>query len=268
MAGRKPKSQSDKIRDIHAPPKVETGRKDDGGAKNNLQAIREAEQAQLLSVMANLRTATAEVEKAQAVVKEKRDVVNSILDQAQAAGFKKGEVRELLKDTAVKGTRKDLREAEERRVRFREYLGLPVGTQPDLLERMPDGAMDELDWRGHGYTAGLRGDSCDPKAASVPDRFHQAWMEEWGRGQEKIAWSLNPSKKANPGDAPTADSVKEAPSPADGGDGFEATADELAAQSSRPSTIEATDPGVTADPAVDAQDPDYGDGTADPDEAV
>lgn len=247
MAGRKPKSQSDKVRDLaeERERRQPADRKDDGTPKNNLQAIREAEQAQLLSVLANLRTATAEVEKAQAVVKEKRDVVNSILDQAQAAGFKKGEVRELLKDTAVKGTRKDLREAEERRVRFREYVGLPVGTQPDLLDRMPAGAMDEVDWRGHGYTAGLRGDACDPKAASVPDRFHQTWMEEWGRGQETLAWSLNPSKKPKPGAAPAPESVKEpaADSP-DQGDGFEASPQELAAQSSRPSTIEATDPGA------------------------
>lgn len=199
MAPRKPKSQSDKIRELHAPPP----RKDDGNPVNNLQAIREAEQAQLLSVMAKMRTAQAEVEAAQAVVKQKRDVVNSILDQAQAAGFKKGEVRELLKDSAIKGTRKDLREAEERRVRFREYLGLPVGMQPDLLDRMPEGSMDELDWRGHGYTSGLRADEPNPKEAGVPDRFHQAWLEEWHRGQEKNAWATAPDKKPNPGDRPS-----------------------------------------------------------------
>lgn len=200
MAGRTPKSQSDKIRDMHKPAKVE--RKDDGTPKNNLEAIREAEQAQLLSVLAKMRTATADVEAAQAVVKQKRDVVNSILDQAQAAGFKKGEIRELLAETQVKGTRKDLREAEERRTRFREYLGLPVGTQPDLLDRMPEAAKDELDWRGHGYTAGLRGDDPDPKAAGVPERFTQAWLEEWHRGQEKNAWAMSPEGKPNPGDAP------------------------------------------------------------------
>jgi len=255
MAGRKPKSQSDKVRDLHAPPSTEIGRKDDGTPKNNLEAIREAEQAQLLSVMSKMRTATAEVDKARAVVKEKVDFVNSILDQAQAAGFKKGEIRELLKDTAVKGTRKDLREVEERRSRFREYLGLPVGTQGDLLDRMPEAAKDELDWRGHGYTAGLRADKPDPKEAGVPERFHQAWLEEWHRGQEKNAWATNPSKAPNPGNAPgaalpttTSDasidtsstetpsetaSTTEPPSP---DDNFEASAEELAAQVRRPST--------------------------------
>lgn len=247
MAGRKPKSQSDKIRDIHAPPPTETGRKDDGKPKNNLEAIREAEQAQLLSVMAQMRSAQAEVEKAQAVVKEKRDVVNSILDQAQAAGFKKGEIRDLLKDSAVKGTRKDLREVEERRTRFREYLGLPVGTQGDLLDRMPEAAKDELDWRGHGYTAGLRADKRDPKEAGVPERFWQAWMQEWDRGQEMNAWSLAPDKKPKP-EGPSRPAAEPATAETDApADGFEATADELAAQKNRPSTIEGTDPGADND---------------------
>lgn len=245
MAGRtaKPKSQSAEIADLAAARKVkegavETGRKDDGAPKNNLQAIREAEQAQLLSVLAKLRPLQANIDAAKVVLKGAQDEFSAMLDHAQSVGFKKYEIKDLLKDTAVTGARKDLREAEERRTRFREYLGLPTGTQGDLLDRQPDAAKDELDWRGHGYTAGLRGDPRDPKAAGVPDRFHQAWMQEHERGQETNAWSLAPEGMTRPGAA--AEPAPEA-SAAPPGDQFEAQADELAAQPAGPSTIEAND---------------------------
>ena len=60
MAGKnaKPMSQSDQIRSLDdarkakAQTKPPGERKDDGTPKNNLQAIREAEQAQLLSELA------------------------------------------------------------------------------------------------------------------------------------------------------------------------------------------------------------------------
>lgn len=256
MAGKtaRPKSQSAEVADLAAARKVkegatETGRKQDGAPKNNLQAIREAEQAQLLSVLAKLRPLIAEVEEAKAVVKTRQEAVASMMDHAASVGFKKNEIRDLLKDTAVTGARKNLREAEERRARFREYCGLPVGTQPDLLDRAPEAAMDELDWRGHGYTAGLRGDACDPKAAGVPDRFHQGWMEEWGRGQETSAWSLAPEgmERPKPSGSPAPSPDVGEPHIEPSGDAFEASEAELAAQTSRPSTIEGTDPAPAGD---------------------
>lgn len=207
-------------------------RKDDGIPKNNLEAVREAEAAQLLSFLAKARPLISAVDAAKAVVKDKQAAVDELLNLAAAAGFKKGEMRSLLKDTAVTGARKDLREAEERRVRFRRYCGLPVGETDELV---PEAAKDEFDWRGHGYTAGLRADKPDPKAAQVPDRFHQAWLEEWHKGQEANAGKIKSSKPAPEPETETAPVVdKNAARPAPVDDFQESTAEELAAQTPRP----------------------------------
>lgn len=199
MAPRKPKSQSDQIKDMSAPaPAADNGRKDDGRPKNNLQAIKEEEERGLHKLLAEVRPLLNAVDAASAIVKEKRDLVNKRLDQGVADGFPKGMVRKMLKETAVTGDRKDQRKEWEMEVRWREYLGLPAMTQSDLEARMPDAAKDEQDWIGAGYGAGLRGDSCDPKAAGVPDRFHQKWMEAWGEGQTKLALSLGKKVPAKP----------------------------------------------------------------------
>ena len=188
---RKPRSQSDKIADMHKPE-----RKQDGNPTNNLQAMREAEERGLHKLLAEVRPLIAEVDAAAAVVKTKREAVNKRLDQGVADGYPKGMVRKMLAETAITGERKNQREEWEREVRYRTYLGLPAETQPDLEDRVPEAARDEQDWRGAGYAAGLRGDACNPKAAQVPDRFHQAWMEEWHNGQSKLAEAMG--RKAQP----------------------------------------------------------------------
>lgn len=236
MAGKGIKGAGGKVTNLADARKAkdDSPLKDDGLPKNNRQAIEDAEQAQLLSCLSQLRPLIADVDAAKAVVKQKQEAVTAAMDRAAAAGFKKYEIRSLLKDTAVTGDRKDLREAEERRVRFRKYLGLPVGETDAGLLDIPEAAKDEDDWRGHGFTAGLRADEPDPKKAGVPPRFHQLWMASWHLGQEQNAWALNPDARPKPGATPSA--------PTQTGDGFEATADELAQQTARPSTIEATDP--------------------------
>lgn len=243
MAGKDVKAGGAKVTDLNAARKVKPGdRKDDGIPKNNLQAVREAEEAQLLSVMALMRPALAKVEEAKAVVKERQAEVDSILDRAAAQGFKKGEIRELLKDSAVKGTRKDLRETEERRVRFRRYLGLPVGeTQADLAE-IPEAAKDELDWESEGYKAGVLAEEPSPPK-KCPERFHQAWMKGYHNGQARNAWALGggtgnaPKPEAAPVVEPAADNPLKP-----GDEGFEASEAELAQQRGRPSTAETDEP--------------------------
>lgn len=251
MAGKGIRGGGGKVTSLDDARKKAGDRKDDGLPKNNLQAVREAEQAQLLSALAKIRPLIADVDAAKAIVKSKQELVNQALDHAAAAGFKKGEIRDLLKDTSVTGARKNLREAEERRARFRKYLGLPVGETDDGLLEVPEAAKDELDWRGHGYTAGLRADDPDPKKANVPPRFHPAWLEEWHRGQESNAWAMSPDGRPKPG-AKLGDAVsvqEAAKPPAEGEEGFEAPASELAAQTSRPSTIESTDPAPVGEDA-------------------
>ena len=236
--------------------KADGDRKDDGVAKNNLQNVREIEEAQLLSVLALMRPALARVEEAKAVVKERIADVDAILDKAVVQGFKKGEIRELLKETAVKGSRKDQRETEERRTRFREYVGLPTGVvQPDLLD-IPEAAKDELDWELDGYRAGVRAEEPKPPT-KCPERFHQAWMKGYHDGQARNAWAMSGGKGAPPASAPAPapEPAADAPTPPEGpatGDDFEASADELAAQTARPSTIEKTDPAAGDAPGDEA----------------
>lgn len=244
MAGRSIKAGGGgKVTDLSTARKAKAGdRKDDGVPKNNLQAMREQEEAQLLSVLSQMRPALARVEEAKAVVKERVAEVDSILDKAAAQGFKKGEIRDLLKDTAVKGSRKDLREVEERRARFRRYLGLPVGETDDgLLDAIPEAAKDELDWEGAGYTAGVRADEPKPPS-NCPDRFHQAWMKGYHNGQARNAWAAGGGKGSPP------DPVAEVLPPAEALDqlaeqdkleeNFEASPEELAAQAQRPAAAE------------------------------
>lgn len=201
MARSTPKSQSDKIRDQQeAAQKAKKAaqspeRKDDGAPVNNLQAILEAEERGLHRLLADLRPLIADVDAASAIVKTKREAVNKRMDQGVADGFPKGMVREILKEMAVTGARKDVRQEWEMLVRFRTYVGLPAATQTDLEARMPDAAKDEFDWRGSGYTAGLRGSAADPKADGCPQRFEQAWLEEYHKGQEKNALALSGDAK-------------------------------------------------------------------------
>lgn len=244
-------------------------RKDDGGPKNNLQAIREQEEAQLLSVLAQMRPALARVEEAKAVVKERVADVDAILDKAVVQGFKKGEIRELLKETAVKGSRKDQQAVEERRLRFREYVGLPTGVvQPDLLDA-PEAAKDEIGWELEGYKAGVLAEEPKPPQ-KCPERYHQAWLTGYHNGQARNAWAMSGGKGAPPkpaavqpeptrhpeagvgtaGDTPVV--APEGPATAEN---FEASEAELAAQTSRPSTIESTDPAPAGEAAADAPAP-------------
>lgn len=197
MAPRKPRSQSDKIRDQQAPT-PQPVRKDDGAPTNNLQAVREAEEKGLHRLLSDVRVLQGPLEEAMALVKTRREAVNKRLDQGVADGYPKGMVRKMLAATAVTGERKNQRAEWEMEVRFRQYLGLPAMTQSDLEDRMPDAAKDEQDWIGAGYGAGLRGDSCNPKAADVPDRFHQVWMEAWGEGQAKLAMAMGKKPAPKP----------------------------------------------------------------------
>jgi hypothetical protein len=162
---------------------------------DNSRAIKEAQQAQLLSYIARLRAQQIPIDEAKAVLAEAKAQYDETMRLAGVAGFKKFELKELLEDLGAK--RRDLTDQEQRRTEFRNWLGLPAGKsdeQLDLEARMPATARDEAFWRGDGYTAGLRGDVCQPPADTGV--HGQAWMEEWGRGQAKLALSLSPKPAA------------------------------------------------------------------------
>lgn len=181
-------------------PPPSAGTRTDGSTfsqGDNSRALKEAQQAQLLSYIAKLRAQQIPIDEAKAVLAEAKAQYDETMRLAGVAGFKKFELKELLEDLGAK--RRDLSDQEQRRTEFRNWLGLPAGKsdeQLDLEARMPATARDEAFWRGDGYTAGLRGDVCKPPTDTGVHA--QAWMEEWGRGQAKLAMSLNPKPAIAP----------------------------------------------------------------------
>lgn len=231
---------------------------------DNRRAMLEAEEAQMLSVISKLRALQIPIDEAKATLAEAKAQYDEVVRLAGIAGFKKYELKELLDDLGAK--RRDLSEQEERRARFRTYLGLPSGiseTQQDM--NIPETARDEIFWEGDGYTCGVRGtDPVPPVEAGV---HGQAWMKGYHNGQKRNAWAASASKvepappvppeekeptraelKAQerrakeslenlPPAAPDND-VESTPETPPGADGFEATPEELSAQITRQVIVE------------------------------
>lgn len=202
---------------------------------DNRRAILEAEEAQFLSFMAKLRAADGEVVKAQAVLDTAKGAVSEILGLAKNAGFDKGEMREHLKAMKVKGVRKNLTEAEARRTRFRQYLGLPVGDETEQRDLLPDETRDEFDFYGDGAAAYLRNDDNKPPA-SVPPRFVSKWQEGYNDQMSRMAAAMKgkPLKPKATLAPPVQEVLQEGAAANPPADEFEATAEELAAQAGRP----------------------------------
>jgi len=178
---------------------VETGPNPRAVEGDNSAAMAEAlakEEAALRVYVPRIRAAQADIEKAQAVVKEKRDVLNTIFAQAKAErNFKRKDLTELV---AAIGTKvRDQAPDEARRARWRDWFGLPVGTQGNLFEQGragPKAAMDELEAEAEGYKAARSG-----LFATPPDwldkRLHTAFARGFDRGTEENGASL---KKLEP----------------------------------------------------------------------
>ena len=72
--------------------------------------------------------------------------------------------------------------------RYAVWMGLPVGTQVDLFEGVPEIAKQGLDWEAKGLLAATTGKGAHGKPPSEcpPDQIDN-WMKGWHRGQEKNA---------------------------------------------------------------------------------
>jgi len=195
------------------------------------KAAEAAEEAQLLSFLSRIRAKQKIADEIKAKYDEAKTEVRTVFNLADSAGFKREELNEILTDSKVTGQRKNLAEKEARRVRFRKYVGLPVGLsdeQQELDGRLADTAKDELDHEADGYRAGVAGDEPKPPK-ECPSNFHSAWMKGYHNGQARNAWALSEAKGKSPMPKPAA-VPKAEPAKAEF---TEATPDELAQQAGR-----------------------------------
>ena len=168
---------------------------------DNRRARDEAEQAQFLSAAFKYRGKLREIDAAKEVVAARQAEAKEILDLAVAAGFKKYEIVDNVKDLIK--PKVNHAEIEDRRARFRAWLGLPAGPRPTDELKMPEEAKDEIAWEYEGLRAGLRADEPKPPK-ECPPRFHQAWLRGWHAGQARNAAALayKPAPAAEPAPEP------------------------------------------------------------------
>ena len=176
-------------------------------------------------------------------------------------------------DTYIADMQKDTRQrVEDRKRENRHRSMLGIGDQQDLFgDETPLEVKDEAYWKSEGYLAFQRGEP--PKAPDVcPQRFVQAFLQGHNDGQAAQIWAMGkvtppvPEKEEPPAAAePEAAELTPAEKRAqdkraresldvlsaiaeaepelvaqvieDHGDGFEASADELAAQTTRAAVV-------------------------------
>lgn len=202
---------------------------------HNEDAQDEADRVQLIAIIAKLSEADAEIDKAMGPVKAARANRKRIIGLGKAAGFTAEELKRRLDEMG-----EDPREQEERIAReekHRKWLGIVRPDQPKLGlgGDAPEEVRDEAYWKAHGYKHGLRRLSAE-LPEGMPVRFTQVWLGERARGAAEVP--------ADHGDPPAGTNTLEGGGCAppiivgDADAGFEATADELAAQGPRKPVVE------------------------------
>ncbi len=159
------------------------------------------EKADLFLVhLAQARKDNDTLEQAMEVVRGVRKVRNRNRSLCHSDGFGLKHLDEILRD---EGMDRDTREKDAAlRTMMRRAAGMPVlgEAQLDLFAQntnVPDAIPDTIDQtniRLDGYNAGLRGLEATPPEWVAPDD-HQTWLEEWGRGQTRIAEAMATKKK-------------------------------------------------------------------------
>lgn len=152
------------------------------------------------------------VDKAKALLDEQRDALSDLYKLAKVdTKIDRKQFTALLAD--METSRKDLEAAERTRVALRTDWDLPVGTQMDLFDRMPQEKQDEAWAKSVGYKFGLRGDPCQ-MPEDIEPRFGPAFLAGHGKGQEELIWAMAAAgriterKKGATGTGPTADEIK------------------------------------------------------------
>lgn len=245
------------------------------GIGDNSQAVEEASRVQFLSLLAQYDGALGELEIAKGPVKAAQKKLSSITGLAKAAGIPKWRLlqrHEEMSRPAFENAENIAAEARERR-----WAGIITPEQLKMHEEKntPDEVRDAVDWRSAGYKSGVLG-----RAATLPEgmpaRYTQDFLSghEDGRKSYMLTLAQNAPKPmgmtaAELAAKAAADFESDEPEPGfydeqraereairaakaslenmertPEEDGFESTAEELAAQTLRPSVQENEEPVV------------------------
>ena len=96
-----------------------------------------------------------------------------------------------IKDMIIADSEKKMKSLVERTMRLARWAGMPIGTQPQLFERVANPFED-------GKTAGMQGDKCEPPQNLAMDAG-QHWIQGWHDGQTVLMGAF---KKKRPIDPP------------------------------------------------------------------
>ena len=88
------------------------------------------------------------------------------------------------------------------------WLGLPIGTQPDMFAGLADDDVQRKEWWHSGRTAALAG-----KPRVAPDDCVEAYLQDWDRGYDNKYFKVVGAKAPTPKAAPKAKAVKGEPKP-------------------------------------------------------
>lgn len=166
--------------------------------RKEIDAIHEAEAIQLLSAVSLGKKALIAVDAAKAVLKEKQDAFNDVARNAKTAiKITRKEFVDLIGDS--NSSRKDLSDAEAKRVRWRTAMGLPVGLSGEQLEldsRLPNVERDIQMWRGQGYQDGVTGSPHNPPKECIEQGHGNVYDEAYKGGQAALNAANQAAKRA------------------------------------------------------------------------
>jgi hypothetical protein len=133
--------------------------------------------------------------------REALDTANGIyraaLKSAKSDGINQTEMLAAIK--CKKMQPEDVENALRARLRYMEWLGMPIGTQLGLFPSPPDPEaeeeLSEIDADEAGYTAGRTGGSTDDTNAVPGTPAYAAFVKGYRRGQAAIAAEMGPAAK-------------------------------------------------------------------------
>ena len=112
---------------------------------------------------------------ADAAVAQANDARKATRKRIKSMGIELGDMDSTVK--MVDWERPEVRERFERRQKYAEWLGLPVGSQPDMFKGMGDDEIQAREWHAAGRTQFLAG-----RARLIPEEVPEEFEIHWTAG--------------------------------------------------------------------------------------